>query len=102
MEGQSKELIVCDEEYVAYETKINSLGTQIEGKLSNLIVQLQMVCNEGITSGSVHDNLQLFVDSLSYMSGQLTFFTGSIGECADGFVLTVEDFDDMVNGVIGE
>lgn len=88
-----KDLIVCDEDYEAYKTKIAEIDNALEERLAFIIEQLQFAYQFGFISGDFHDNLGAYIASLQSMQGQLCYFTSKINDVADGFIQKIDEID---------
>lgn len=82
-------LIVHDEEFTDYMEKIDSLNNLIEGAYAGIVNQIRIVCADGITEGTFHDNLTMFLSALDVMQGQLNYLTSRLQ------VLTSEFLDEI-------
>ncbi len=91
-----KDLIVCDEDYEAYKTKIAEIDSALEERLTFIIEQLQFIFQVGIGEGFFHDNLGIFITHLQSMQGQLYYLTNKMSTDADKFVEEIDAIDDIV------
>lgn len=91
-----KDLIVCDEEYETYKTKIAEIDSALEERLAFIIEQLQYAYQAGFVDGVFHNNLGIFITYLQSMQGQLYYLTNKMSTDADKFVEEIDVIDDIV------
>ena len=84
---------IRDEELSSYALQLSSLGASIEGRINDLKTQLEYVCNEGATSGSFHDNLLLFIEVISSISGKLEEQTTAIKASVESYLYNIDGLD---------
>lgn len=92
MQGNGS-LKIYDDEFYDYKTKINEMAGLLEEKLSSYMHIMQTVCNDGITSGNVHDNLQAYMEAVRLMEGQLLLLGAELGLNVDTFITEVDELD---------
>lgn len=92
MQGNGS-LKINDDEFYTYSTMINEMAGLLEEKLSAYMYIMQTVCNDGIISGNVHDNLQEYIEALKLMAGQLLLLSAEMGFNIDTFITTVDELD---------
>lgn len=92
MKGNTS-LKIYDDEFYNYKTKINEMAGLLEEKLSSYMYIMQTVCNDGITSGNVHDNLQAYMEAVRLMQGQLLLLSAELGLNIDTFITEVDELD---------
>lgn len=85
-----EDLVIVDEEHIAYANLIKSIGMTSKSKMTTLIEQLSKVAFEGITDGNVHDNLVAYIEKLTVMQTQLNAYTEAISEEISEFLDEVE------------
>ena len=93
MSNLQSNLVINDEEYLSYGEIMDLMYSNAEAKLEFLIHQLQYVNTEGIKSGTVHENLELFINKLIAMRGQFRIFTEAYAKEAEDFIKDVEKED---------
>ena len=91
-----KNLIVCDEDYETYKTKIAEIDCALEERLAFIIEQLQYAYNEAFDGLTFHKNLGTFITYLQSMQGQLYYLTNKMSTDADRFVEEIDVIDDIV------
>ena len=92
MQGDSN-LKINDDEFYTYSTLINEMAGLLEEKLSAYMYIMQTVCNDGIISGNVHDNLQEYIEAIRFMEGQLLLLSAEMGLNVDTFITEVDELD---------
>lgn len=92
MQGNGS-LKIFDDEFYAYKTMINEMAGLLEEKLSAYMYIMQTVCNDGIISGTVHDNLQEYIEAIKLMEGQLLLLSAELGLNVDTFITEVDELD---------
>lgn len=91
-----KDLVVCDEDYEAYKTKIAEIDSALEERLAFIIEQLQFAYESAFLEGLFHDNLGIFIAYLQSMQGQLYYLTNKMSADAEKFVEEIDVIDDIV------
>lgn len=86
-------LKINDDEFYTYSTMINEMAGLLEEKLSAYMYIMQTVCNDGIISGNVHDNLQEYIEAIKLMEGQLLLLSAELGLNVDTFITKVDELD---------
>lgn len=88
-----QDMKIRDEEFDLYNEKIKELSNCIETRLVSLKEQLQIVCDDGAVSGNFHNNLQLFIDVIGSVNGQLNTVMDYF--CADTstYITTIDNLD---------
>ncbi len=92
MQGDSN-LKINDDEFYTYSTLINEMAGLLEEKISAYMYIMQTVCNDGIISGTVHDNLQEYIEAIKLMEGQLLLLSAEMGLNVDTFITEVDELD---------
>ncbi|MBE5953213.1 MAG: hypothetical protein E7257_03515 [Lachnospiraceae bacterium] len=92
MQGNNS-LIICDSEFETYKTKMSELSALLESKIATYMYILQTLCNNGIKSGNVHDNLLTFVGALQNIQGQLPLLSAEMALNVDAFISEVDEKD---------
>lgn len=92
MQGNGS-LKINDDEFYAYKTMINEMAGLLEEKLSAYMYIMQKVCNDDITSGNVHDNLQAYLEAVRLMEGQLLMLSSELSSNIDTFITEVDELD---------
>lgn len=91
-----KDLVVCDEDYEAYKTKIAEIDSALEERLAFIIEQLTEAYENGFQGGDFHKNLGVFITYLQSMQGQLYYLTNKMSTDADKFLEEIDVIDDIV------
>lgn len=92
MQGNGS-LKINDDEFYAYKTMISEMAGLLEEKLSAYIYIMQTVCNDGIISGNVHDNLKEYMEAVRLLEGQLFLLSSALGSNIDTFIAEIDELD---------
>lgn len=88
-----EKVFVCDEDFQSYDTLLSEINAAIESRIDDILVQLRKACDEGIKEGVFHNNLQLYIDKLALMKGQLSYFTAKMQEHSINFIGDIASLD---------
>lgn len=85
---------IRDEELLDYASEVDSLGKNIDSRIETLKNQLEKACNEGVTNGTFHENLALFIETLSVIQDGLSEKTAILKN-------TICQYDDDIDSMDG-
>ncbi len=86
-------LKINDDEFYSYKTMISEMAGLLEEKLSAYMYIMQTVCNDGIISGNVHDNLKEYMEAVRLLEGQLLLLSSALGLNIDTFITEIDELD---------
>lgn len=87
------DLIVNDVDYESISADYKELGKNFEEILSTYLSVLDDICTSGIKSGNIHDNLVIYKETASQLSGQIDAALGIAARICTDFVSDIDTAD---------
>lgn len=88
-----RDLIIKDEEIQCFSEELQELQNIMEGSLSTVTDQLTKAYAEAVPSGDFHSNLEIYVEALKGMFGQMGYITEKIKKEADAYIQEIDEID---------
>lgn len=87
------DLIVNDSDYESIGDAYTTIGTYLEEIITDYLSIIDNICTDGIKCGNIHDNLLLFKQTASLLSGQINAATKIATQICEDFVSDIDEAD---------
>lgn len=91
-----EDLIIKDEEFTDYNSTLENIRDSIEGELQKLINILTEVCNDVVTDGNFHTNLEAFVAKMANMKDNLFYVTEVVNNISTDLISDIDEIDETI------
>jgi DNA-binding ferritin-like protein (Dps family) len=88
------DLIVADDEYIAFAQGYQELGEEFEEAYQEYVGTLASLCQWAISDGAVAQNLLAFIETAHLFKGQFSALGDAVSTACIGFVGKIEDADE--------
>ena len=87
------DLIVVDDNYESISGAYKEIGDYFEKIISVYTDELQFLCEYGVRSGTLHDNLESFREVANQLKGQIETIVDLASEICGDFITDIDDAD---------